>query len=292
MSTVEVVVVDDGGEDVVRRVTEDFTSTLRVTYINSGLRGGPARARNTGAQVALGEFLVFTDDDCIPDPGWLPGFEQVLADGSDSVVLGGRTLNAAGVNLFGEASQNLLDFLYEWYNADHQHARFFATNNLLCPAAGFRYLGGFDATFPRAAAEDRDFCDRWREHGRRLVYARSAVVRHFHRSTLLRFLKQHAGYGRGAVDLHRGREVRGVTLPRLEPLRFYWRLVTYAAGRRNGWRTLPLVVLAAASQAAYGWGYYSERAKRRRHPLPAPLPGKRRVSIRTPASQPTARAGP
>jgi glycosyltransferase involved in cell wall biosynthesis len=259
---------------------------VRLTYVNSGLRGGPARARNTGAQMALGDFLVFTDDDCVPDPGWLAGYSNVLAGGSDAVVLGGRTLNAAGVNLFAEASQNLLDFLYEWYNADETHARFFATNNLLCPAPGFRYLGGFDTSFERAAAEDRDFCDRWREHGRRLVCAKSAVVRHFHRSTLARFLKQHTGYGRGAVDLHRGRVVRGVELPRLEPLRFYWQLVTYAAGRGNGLRAIPLVMLAAASQVAYAWGYYTERARRRGARVAAPVTHRRPQTRRTPAPPP------
>ena len=36
-----------------------------------GPRRGPAANRNAGALRARGEWLAFTDDDCVPDPNWL-----------------------------------------------------------------------------------------------------------------------------------------------------------------------------------------------------------------------------
>jgi hypothetical protein len=81
------------------------------------------------------------------------------------------------------------------------------------------------------------------------------------RVTLRGFLKQHWTYGRGAVYLHRARDRRGVARPRLEPLRFYTRLIFQPIGKGFGWRTPVLVVLAALSQIVYGTGYYVERAR-------------------------------
>src|SRR5581483_8385630 len=97
--------------------------------------------------------------------------------------------------------------------------------------AAFRALGGFDASFPMAAAEDRELCERWQSRGGCLVYADEAVVYHAHRLTLARYARQHFGYGRGAVHLHRARHKQGESQPRLEPMRFYRDLVHYPIAR-------------------------------------------------------------
>jgi hypothetical protein len=64
------------------------------------------------------------------------------------------------------------------------------------------------------------------------------------------------------VYLHRARERRGRPRPRLEPLRFYMRLVTHPIGKDFRVRCLPLMALLVLSQAAYGAGYYWERVTR------------------------------
>jgi hypothetical protein len=43
--------------------------------------------------------------------------------------------------------------------------RFFTSNNLAVSRDRLKALGGFDASFPLPAAEDRDLCDRGREQG-------------------------------------------------------------------------------------------------------------------------------
>lgn len=264
----EVLVVDDGDDERTRRVVADFVHLLSLAYIPQPRRLGPASARNAGAAAARGRYVVFIDDDCVPDDGWLRGLDEGLAEGQAEVLVGGRIENDAVGNLYATASQNLVEFLYEWYNADPHDARFFASNNVACPRDAFLALGGFDVSFPRAAAEDRDFCDRWRERGWRLVAAPNAVVRHRHRQSFPSFVKQHFGYGQGAVHLHLGRERRGVHRPRLEPMSFYWRLLGYPLRstrlRREPWpHRLALMGLAFASQVAYATGFYRERLRSR-----------------------------
>ena len=266
----EIVVVDDASPVDYLHVVDKYLGLAELRVIRLVRNSGPATARTFGAREARADILAFTDDDCLPDAGWLVALERSFPDDPGDLAVGGLTINAHPTNVFSTATQNLLDFLFSWYNSDAQSARFFPTLNLACGRAHFLRLGGFDPDFPLAAAEDRDFCDRWRESGGRLVFAPDAIVRHAHQLSLRRFLLQHYTYGRGAVHLHAAREKRGVAPTRLEPLRFYWNLVAYPFRSQGGVRGLVLAALAALSQAAYAFGYYSERARRR---SPRTLPG-------------------
>lgn len=258
----EVVVVDDGSSASPDRVVERFRTTLAIRLIEQP-SAGPGAARNRGAWAARGQYLAFTDDDCLPDPGWLSALAARIAE-HPRVAVGGQVVNALGNGIYSTASQLLIEFLYRYYNADATGGRFFITSNLAVPVAAFRELGGFDASFPLAAAEDRDLCDRWRERGYEMVYAESAVVRHAHALTLVSFCQQHFNYGRGANHLHLARSRRGKGKLRIEPLRFYSALVWYplstAVSARNG----ALSLLALLSQVAYASGYLLERVAGRR----------------------------
>lgn len=275
----EVVVVDDGASTASAAAVGDFEASLRIRYVPQPVRQGPARARNVGASAAQGRFLAFVDDDCEVASDWLARYDDAIArEHDDNVALGGRTLNAPSNTVYGISSQYLVDFLYDWYNRDSEHASFFATNNLVCERTSFLSLNGFDETFRFAAAEDRDFCDRWREMGRRLAYIPGAVVYHHQRASLSEFIRQHSGYGRGAVDLHLTRDMRGVDRPRLEPLAFYLNLVAYPVRRSGGAKLPALIALAAASQVAYAYGYFRERIRRRREYAQPPARSTRSMS--------------
>lgn len=266
----EVVVVDDADDAATRELLAEFSGGPEIRYAAAPRRGGPAAARNLGAEVAIGEYLAFVDDDCVPHPGWLSAFDRAIAasEADGRVLYGGHVANRDPSNVYATASQNLIDFLYDWYNTDSQRARFFTTNNIAVSRESFRAFGGFDPSFPRAAAEDRDFCDRWREARGRLQSVPTAVVHHTHRLSLATFVRQHLGYGRGAVYLHEARERRGAELPRLEPLGFYRNLIFWPFRRRFGSRAPILGTLAVVSQAAYAYGYYTERVKHRKPSRP------------------------
>ncbi len=263
----EVVVVDDGDSAGTRDAVNGFVrqSGLQVRLLAQSPRAGPATARNAGAEAADGRFIAFTDDDCQPASNWLTSLAGRL-DVGPSCAIGGLTVNQLPDVPYSTASQLLIDYLYEYYHVDRTGARFFTSNNLAVSAEDFRDVGGFDDGFPLAAAEDREFCERWQRSGRTLVYAEDVVVYHAHRLTFGGFLRQHFNYGRGADFLHRSRARHdGVaSRPKLEPLSFYVNLVRFPLTRRPMWPGMALMALMGLSQAAYGVGYLRERLARSR----------------------------
>jgi GT2 family glycosyltransferase len=253
----EVVVVDDGSEPPLENVVLPFQNKLNLTLIRQA-NSGPATARNTGATQARGKYLAFTDDDCAPLPEWLQALEAHFAT-TPNCAIGGRTLNALPDNLFSTASQLLIDYLYDYYNADPKQARFFASNNFALPADYFRKIGSFDTSFPLAAGEDRELCDRLLYNGYPLIFVPEAQIYHAHQLTLRRFWRQHFNYGRGAFHFHRVRSQRNQEPIKVEPLSFYTNLLTYPFLQKSRHSGILLVALFFVSQVANITGFFGER---------------------------------
>lgn len=255
----EVVVVDDGSTGPpVSQVMEEFQSRCRIRLLVQR-RSGPSEARNNGAAAAQGDYLAFTDDDCAPARDWLSALERRLAQNPDAGI-GGHTINALTDNPYAAASQALIDYLYAYYNGSRNSARFFTSNNLALPTEQFRELGGFDTTYTRAAAEDRELCSHWLHRGYRLVHAPEARVYHRHKMSALDFWRQHFNYGRGARRYHQARHARGEGCPPLEPIGFYLRLLRwpFREGIKAG--AVKQSALLAVSQLSHTAGFLRELA--------------------------------
>ena len=239
----EVVVVDDGSPAGLGALAADFAGRLHLRVIRQA-NAGPGAARNRGVAEASGALIAFTDDDCQPAPAWL---ETLLAGerSRPGALVGGSTRNGLSDRLFSEASQWIVEMVYEHFNRDPDNAYFFASNNILCSRERYIKIGGFDERFRRAGAEDRDFCDRWRAAGWPLIWRPAASIDHFHPQSLASFLGLHYRYGRGAWIYHARRRLRATgtmhedmgfhaTLPRaiLRGLARYpgaWRRLQYCA---------------------------------------------------------------
>jgi glycosyltransferase involved in cell wall biosynthesis len=247
----EVIIADDGSTTPVAEVVAAFHARLDVT-IRSAPHAGPSHARNVGAEHARGRYLAFTDDDCEPTPGWLSALD-IRASGAPGAIIGGQTLNALPENLYSTLSHLVLEVAYAYYNADPDHAHFFASNNLAVPAGPFLELGGFDPAF--TTAEDRDLCARWTESGGRLVYAPDAIVYHAHALTIAGLWRQHFAYGRGAYRFHR-RHDRWREF-RIDP-RFYRELLVRPYARERSLRGAILTALLAVQQSANTAGFFAE----------------------------------
>jgi glycosyltransferase involved in cell wall biosynthesis len=256
----EVIVVDDGSAMPLDEVVAPFRSRLTLSLLRQP-NAGPAAARNAGAERARGEFLAFTDDDCLPEPGWLQQLAEVLAHSPECMV-GGATVNAASENLCSATSQLITDVVYRHYNAVPLRARFLASNNLALSAAGFREIGGFDSNL--RTAEDRDLCDRWLHRSRRIIYHPSAGVRHARRLNAWSFCRQHFRYGRGAAYFHHLRALRR-SGSLLAESRFHlnvgnWLWRPLMAVRRR--QIVPVAVLLMLWQAANLAGFMWETVRR------------------------------
>ena len=203
----EIVVVDDGSPQPVVP-PEATTPTGPTIRIIRQPNAGPSAARNRGVAEARGELITLTDDDCLPTPAWLESLATAHRQCPDALV-GGVTFNGLTDNVFAMTSQMIIDLVYEHFNTDEASAYFLTSNNILCSRAAYAELGGFDTTFPRAGAEDRDFCDRWRASGRPLRLVPSATLEHRHAQNLKQFLGLHYRYGRGAYLYQAKRWLRG-----------------------------------------------------------------------------------
>jgi glycosyltransferase involved in cell wall biosynthesis len=254
----EVIVVDDGSPTPIDSVVTPFLNQINITLITQ-TNAGPAAARNTGAEKARGEFIAFTDDDCQPTPNWLKALATQFATTPDCLA-GGKTLNALPDNLYSTASQLLLDYLYEYYNADSEQAKFFASNNFALSTEAFHQVGKFDTTFPLAAGEDREFCDRWLHQGKKMVTVENAQIYHAHKLTLRGFWRQHSNYGRGAFHFHQLCAQRGIGKIKVEPLSFYFNLLSYPFLQPSHHQlSLLLSALFFLSQVANVMGFFWEK---------------------------------
>lgn len=232
---------------------------LDVTLL-PGPDAGRPDGRNRAVAASSGRLIAFTDDDCIPEPGWATALVAALHREPDAV-FGGVLVNGMSGNRWAEAAQVALDAAYDHFarNPDDA-AAFFGTNNLALSRQTFDAVRGFDSAFVHAA-EDRDLCDRARRAGHPLLRAPGAVVVHYHDLSARGLIRQQLSYGRGAVVLTRRRAAHG-----LAPLRigrcFFVTLVVAPLRRRHGagpW----LLAATLLTQVAYSAGMLAEACRQR-----------------------------
>ena len=258
----EVIVVDDGSPVPLEAAVAPVRHRLDIT-LHRQANAGPASARNTGASLARGAFLAFTDDDCTPAPGWLACLAERFR-ATPRAMIGGRTVNALSHNPFAEASQALISYLSAYENAQPGGIGFVASNNIALPRELFGNVGGFDASYPRAAGEDRAFCDAWRAVGHPILYAPEAVVHHRHDLSLRTFWRQHAGYGRGAFQVRQARSRAAGQGLTFEPGSFYLGLLRYPFSEHDGVATATAqALILLLSQVATGVGFFQEALQQR-----------------------------
>lgn len=247
----EVVVSDDARRAATRAfVAERFPWARYV----AGPARGPAANRNHGAAQARGTWLVFTDDDTLPDHGWLAGYAAALSADPRAEALEGRTTCAAG---FGTPMH---------YAPVNERGGLFWSCNIAVRADRFRDVGGFDEGFTVAHMEDQDLRERLRLHGISGRWVPDAVVDHPPRRQpsgrklgLLRAAEVRYLYKFGAPRPVRWRLLRGVASLRLGIIRS----LPWSA---DSWRAL--ASLAAELTAVLRHGAEWERAAAAEFPVP------------------------
>lgn len=167
----EVIVVDDASEDDTGPLIQGRGQTPLVRYLRMDGARGPAAARNAGWRAAKADFVVFTDDDVVPQPGWLATLLAAHERDPEAVVQGRAAVDpreAARLGAFGR-SQEVTTGPGPW----------FETCNIAYPRALLDRLGGFDEQwFTDASGEDTDLGCRAVEAGARVVFEPSALVWH------------------------------------------------------------------------------------------------------------------
>lgn len=218
----EVIVTDDGARLTTEAMLRKHYPWARWTR---GPRRGPAANRNHGASQARGEWVAFTDDDCLPEPRWLQAYADAMAAGDQTDVLEGKTISSEPLRGPLMIAPQNLEGGCGW------------SCNLMVRAATFREMGGFDEGFPHAADEDTDFHERLQGAHRAMRFVSEAVIVHppvrrpwGRRSARLWESKVRLGYKR---DAHRAPFTRRELV--WNALRTRGRQLTAAS---RGWDTL------------------------------------------------------
>lgn len=164
----EILVCDDAASADTRTQVErcaGFLAAPAIRYIAVQGNHGPAAARNAGWQAAGAPVVAFTDDDCIPDRGWLKAGAAAMTDGFDAL------WGAVHVPLPERPTD------YERNEAGLEHAGF-VTANCFCRRDVLKRIGGFDERFTMAWREDSDLYFTLLEHGCNVAHEPAALVVH------------------------------------------------------------------------------------------------------------------
>jgi glycosyltransferase involved in cell wall biosynthesis len=161
----EIIVVDDsGGDPAIAELVRAGAESIR-TELTTQSRRGAAAARNRGAELARGDFVIFCDDDVVLEPNHVrlhlakqSRWPRALVNGVSEFAP--QVLGSLRATPFGRYRIAL----EEWFEADADGAsvdgdcsetRFVTARNLALRRDLFWELGGFDEAFPYAGAEDQ-----------------------------------------------------------------------------------------------------------------------------------------
>ena len=230
-----IIVVNDGTHGpAYSKVIESFDGVAE--YIALEYARGPAHARNIGGRKSQAEFVIFTDDDCLPPPHWLDWAIARLGSLPEIDVLGGTTMPPPA----GDSPR-----LIERFNrALHLYPRpLFWRREMYClPTANvavrrsvFLKAGGFDELFRFAAGEDTEFFYRLRFSGARFFIDMQWQTEHPISDGLRSFLRRwyRYGYGNAQHRMRTGDPFENGIPPDLTLFEILRELPRYVANRRN-----------------------------------------------------------
>lgn len=239
----EIIVVDDGSSDTTPEVARELGARL----VHSGsVGGGPAAARNRGADVARGEILAFIDSDCTASPQWLRELLPVFADPRVAAVGGwvDGMHHAAPLDRY-EAVMSSLNLGRRAMTGGAGGDTFYLPScNLLLHRSAFAAAGGFRAELQ--VGEDVDLTWRLRDAGRSIVYLPKGSVCHAHRSRLWPFMKRRFDYGTSEGMLQQLHPVRGKKMLLPPALSVILGLLALALVLLSPWPLLPALALLLA----------------------------------------------
>jgi GT2 family glycosyltransferase len=160
----------------------------------------PAFARNRGAALARGEWLVFIDADTRPSPTLLDSYFDPPPGEATAVLAGGIEDLPAGPGLAARHSSGR-SHMSELTALARTGRAYAQTANCAVRTSAFSAVGGFEER--ARAGEDADLCFRLELAGWAIEHRPQARVGHLTRATLPSLLAQLARHGSGAAWLDR-----------------------------------------------------------------------------------------
>lgn len=143
----ELIVCDNNSTDRTAEIARAAGATVVFEPVNQ-----IARARNTGAAAASGDWLLFIDADLQPSAELFADVLEAIQSGK--CLAGGSTVRLAGDHRVGKM------FVHVW-NWKSRSRRWLAGSFIFCDATVFRKIGGFSNEM--FAGEELDLSERLKE---------------------------------------------------------------------------------------------------------------------------------
>jgi GT2 family glycosyltransferase len=173
---------------------------------------GSYAARNHAIERATGNWLVFTDADCLPRPDWLEKLMNRAGQADDNTILAGA---------IEMVPQNDPPNRWEIYDlvrgipqAWYVKRGYAATANLVVSAALTRKLEGFDGN--RQSGGDAEFCRRAIRQNAQLKYVPEAIVAHPARTSRAELVEKTRRIKAAQVQSGDWRRLRALAPPLIE----------------------------------------------------------------------------
>lgn len=185
----EVIVVDNHSTDGTAEFLRQLSGDVRIIRNEANL--GFAKACNQGARAARGKYLVFLNNDTIPQQNWLAPLVQEVEEHPEVGVVGSKllypdgTIQHAGVVFSRDgAPYHIYQKMPADWPAVNRRREFQAVTGacLLMRRGLFEAVGGFDEKFINGF-EDVDLCLKVRERGKQVIYQPRSVLFHLESQT-------------------------------------------------------------------------------------------------------------
>lgn len=190
----EIIMVDGHSTDTTVKKANKYP--IRLFYESYGTVGG---ARQVGVENAKGDYIAFTDADCIPERNWLENLINEFED-DEIVGVGGGTKNI-GEGIWEESIALVLDSFLG--SADSVQDRVLNKKKFVKSISGCNsiyrrkdllYCNGFNVNL--AINEDTELNKRLAMCGK-LLYVPNAIVLHNQKRDLKAFMKRIYQFGMG-----------------------------------------------------------------------------------------------
>jgi GT2 family glycosyltransferase len=180
----QVIVVADGDTDGSRDLARQYGATV----ITREQPGGPARARNLGAEVAHGDVLFFVDADVTVHSDAIHKLRHIFATKNDVTAVFGSYDDAPSEANFVSQFKNLMHH-YVHQASNEEAATFWGACGAVRREA-FTQLGGFDEErYDRPCIEDIEFGYRLKAAGYQIRLVKTLYVKHLKKWTVVSQIK-------------------------------------------------------------------------------------------------------
>lgn len=196
---IEIIIIDNGSKNSyfkkLKELSRESNFILQLETIS-----GSYAARNRGLKIAKGEYIAFTDSDCIPNPDWIEkGIYELKKSSNVDIIAGNMKLSFKKdeePNTF-----ELFEKIYYYKQEINVKNNFAATANIFTRERVIKDVGLFNQNLKSNG--DREWCYRAVSKGYKIRYYEDLIINHPARNNFMDFFKRQLRFTGGTFMLKR-----------------------------------------------------------------------------------------